>query len=136
MSDHPSTQKAFLASLTRCTESAEFVPAFYRRFMSTSEEVREKFAETDFEQQNRMLVQSLRLVAEATAGDSHGMHELRLRAETHDRHHLDIRPGLYELWFDAVIDTAREYDDGWTPAIEDAWRRTLKYAIDFMVRRH
>ena len=36
-----STQR-FLASLQRCETSADFLPRFYRRFMDTSEEVREK----------------------------------------------------------------------------------------------
>lgn len=136
MADQVSPKEVFVASLDRCTQDAGFVPAFYRRFTSTSDEVREKFAETDFEQQNKMLVRSLRLVAEAMAGEPQGMLELRLRAETHDRQHLDIRPGLYDLWLSSVVETAREFDEQWTPAVEDAWRRTLKYAIDFMVRRY
>lgn len=136
MSEAASPKDEFLTSLERCTESEEFVPAFYRRFMSTSEEVRRKFQTTDFEQQNKMLVRSLRLVAAATAGDHEGMRELRQRAETHDREHLDIRPELYDLWLASVIATAREYDRLWSDAVESAWRRTLQYAIDYMVRRY
>lgn len=136
MSDPSAPKEVFIASLDRCTQSAGFVSAFYRRFMSTCDEVREKFAETDFEQQNKMLVRSLRLVAEAMAGSPQGMLELRSRAETHDRQHLNIRPGLYDLWLSSVIETAREFDDQWSLDIEDAWKRTLKYAIDFMVRRY
>lgn len=135
--DNPTSPKdEFIASLDRCTQSAGFVPAFYRRFMSTCDEVREKFAETDFDQQNKMLVRSLRLIAKAMTGSPQGMQELRSRAETHDRHHLNIRRGLYDLWLSSVIETAREFDDQWSLDVEDSWKRTLKYAIDFMVRRY
>lgn len=136
MSEQPSPKEVFLASLDRCTASDAFVSAFYERFMSTCDEVRQKFRDTDFDEQNNMLIRSLRLVAAATAGDQAGMHELRLRAETHDRHHLDIKPALYELWLSSVIATAREFDHLWNESVEDAWHRTLHYAINYMVRRY
>lgn len=126
----------FLDSLDRCTESDQFVRAFYRKFMSSSDEVRKKFAGTDFELQNKMLVKSLRLVAEATVGHPAAMRELKERAETHDRHHLNIGPWLYQMWLTALVETAAEFDQQWSLEVEDAWNECLKYAIDYMVRRY
>jgi hemoglobin-like flavoprotein len=116
--------------------SGEFIPAFYKRFLATSEDVRRKFQNTDFEKQNKMLLRSLQLVAAATKGEREGLQELRERAETHDRYHLDIKPDLYDVWLSAVVETAREYDKEWIDETEDAWTAILTYAIDYMVRRY
>ena len=112
------------------------MPTFYSRFFLTSQEVKEKFKRTDFGKQNGMLISSLKLVAAATEGEPAGLRELRARATTHDRFHLDIQPELYELWLKSVLDTAREYDGQWDATIEEAWTKTLRHAIDFMVKRY
>ncbi len=124
----------FLQSLERCSEDEDFIASFYDNFLGASEEVREKFAETDFTRQNRMLLKSLRLCAGATAGDLAALRELRERAETHDRQHLNIRPELYDLWLDAIIKTAREYDELWSPDIEEAWNTILGHVIHHMIK--
>ena len=135
MDEQVSHKGLFIESLDRCTDSNEFVSAFYERFVSSSEEVKRKFRNTDFKQQNQMLVRSLRLVAAATSGEQEGLQELRERAETHDRNHLAIKPELYELWRECVIDTACEYDPQWNDEVEDAWQNILTFSIDYMTRR-
>jgi len=126
----------FLESLDRCAASDEFIPSFYKRFLASSREIRDKFHNTDFEQQNKMLLNSLRLTAAATVGDQHGLSELRKRSETHDRYHLNIRPQLYEFWRTAIISVASEHDPQWSEPIEDAWRSILGHVIDHMVKRY
>lgn len=44
-----------------------------------------------------MLLRSLKLVAGATAGEPKSLREIRQRAETHDRYHLNIEPEHYDL---------------------------------------
>ncbi|MCA9230242.1 MAG: globin [Planctomycetales bacterium] len=126
----------FLDSLERCAADEGFLPTFYRRFLASSREVRDKFRHTDFEQQNEMLLNSLRLVAAATAGAQRGLSELKERAKTHDRHHLNIRPQLYEFWRVAIVLTASEFDPLWSDTTEDAWNRILGTVIDHMVRHY
>lgn len=134
--EEPTHRTHFVASLERCTRDESFIPAFYQRFLATSEEIREKFRDTDFEHQNQMLLQSLRLAAGATVGDSASLRELRNRAETHDRHHLNIAPRLYDDWLNAVIETARKFDVEWSDAVEESWRAILGHVIDYMRRRY
>ena len=62
------------------------------------------------------------------------MHEIRERAETHDRHHLDIKPELYEYWFDSVIETARQFDPEWNDDVEQSWSTILGYVIRHMAK--
>lgn len=112
------------------------MPAFYGRFLASSEEVRHKFRHTDFDNQHRMLLRSLELTATATEGDCAGLRELKERGETHDRHHLDIGPHLYELWLSAIVETASEFDAEWTDEVERAWRTILSHVIDHMVTHY
>lgn len=126
----------FLNSLDRCMENENFIPAFYDRFLSTSEEIRHKFRHTDFEQQNKMLLRSLRLAAGATSGESEALKELRERAKSHDQYHLNIEPSLYEIWLKAVIETVQEFDEEWNETVEHNWRTILGYVISYMVKRY
>ncbi len=133
----PATPKdEFLQSLERCNQKRDFIPAFYRRFLGTSEEIREKFGDTDFERQNAMLLQSLQLAAGATMGVPRSLRELRDRATTHDRHHLNIEPRLYEAWLNAVVETASEVDERWDESVEDAWCQILGHVVKHMIRRY
>lgn len=126
----------FLQSVARCTASAAFIPAFYDRFTSASEEIRAKFRFTDFEQQNKALKRSLEMCAFAIAGTPEALAELTARAKTHDRDHLNIEPRFYDIWVDTIIETAAEYDDQWSDAIEAAWRRVLSHVVKHMIRKY
>lgn len=126
----------FLESLERCSQDEKFIPSFYERFLSSSDKIRQKFIFTDFEVQNRMLLRSLKLVSAATEGDQAGLRELTERAETHDRNHLDIDPRLYDFWKDAVIETAKEFDNQWNEDVENAWHKILGYVINHMVKKY
>ena len=124
----------FLDSLERCARSKEFIPTFYANFMSSSEEVREKFLHTNFDRQNSMLLNSLRLASEAVAGNPEGLKELRQRGETHSRNHLKIEPRFYELWLESLITAAHQFDELWDYDIEAAWRQVLGHVIRHMLR--
>lgn len=126
----------FLQSVDRCAESEDFIPSFYERFMSISDEIKDKFRNTKFEDQNRMLLRSLMLAAGATAGDQQSLQDLRERAESHDRHHLNIEPRLYDLWLSTIIETASVFDEEWSDEVGEAWRAILGHVIRHMVKRY
>ena len=134
--DEPTPKEQFLKSLERCSASDRFIPAFYDRFLSSSDEVKHKFRFTDFEHQNKMLLRSLQLCAHATVGLPEALREINERATTHDRHHLNIEPRLYDLWLAAIIETAREFDPQWDESVEASWRRILGHAIQHMIRQY
>lgn len=127
-------KEIFLKSLERCTQSSEFIPTFYDRFVASSPEVRRKFAHTDFAKQNKMLLRSLKLAAAATAGESEGLREITERAEPHDRHHLNIKAHRYELWRTALLETARRCDKQWDTVTEAAWKTILGHVIRRMIK--
>ncbi|QEG33681.1 globin [Bythopirellula goksoeyrii] len=126
----------FLASLERCSANAEFIPAFYKRFLASSEEISIKFRFTNFEKQNAMLLNSLRMSAGATSGSPEALQELKARALSHDRDHLDIKPELYHFWLDAAIATVEEFDDNWTEEVAAAWEKILGFVVEYFKRRY
>jgi len=134
----PRLVEAFLASLKRCLGMPGFMETFYESFVSSSEEVREKFRNTDLQRQARMLSDSLHVLAVAVQGraGSPAWGDLPRLAERHSRKDLDIRPPLYDHWLACLIDTARQHDPLFTPEIEAAWRATLSVGITYMKVRY
>ena len=130
--------ETFLASLKRCLAAPGFLDAFYERFLGSSEEVREKFRNTDMKRQARVLEDSLYVVANAAQGEEKSLARgaLPALAARHDRRGLDIRPGLYDLWIDCIVATAQTHDPQFDPAIERAWRDTLVTGADYMRQRY
>jgi hemoglobin-like flavoprotein len=132
------TRDSFLASLRRCRASAGFLDAFYERFISSSEEIREKFKNTDMARQVRMLEDSLFVVAVAVQGEegSPARSDLPRIAARHSRKDLDIRPGLYDVFLECLIGTVRTHDPQFTAEVEAAWRETMRFGIDYMRERY
>jgi hemoglobin-like flavoprotein len=134
----PSTRDTFLGSLRRCRASAGFLDAFYERFISSSEEIRDKFKNTDMQRQVRMLEDSLFVVANAVQGEegSPARGDLPRIAARHSRHDLDIRPELYDIFLDCLMATVRTHDTQFSAEVEAAWRETMAFGIDYMRARY
>ena len=49
---------------------------------------------------------------------------------------LDIKPELYDLWLDRLVQAVGEFDPMFDPEIEAAWRRLLQPGIEFMKSRY
>lgn len=130
----PDKVDTFRASLKRCLADAGFLDSFYQAFVGSSQEVREKFKNTDMKRQVRMLEDSLYVLAVAVQGGqgSPARGALVGIARKHGRNDLDIRPGLYDLWLSALIETVGRYDPDYSPEVETAWRDTLAGGIEYM----
>jgi hemoglobin-like flavoprotein len=123
--------EAFRASLKRCLEEPSFMTDFYRRFTSSSDEVGEKFRHTEFERQNRVLADSLYVMAAAAQSSKGSIAWQELRHIAGRHRELGIGPGLYDLWLDCLLQAARAHDPQFSPAIDDAWRAMLNPGIAF-----
>jgi hemoglobin-like flavoprotein len=130
--------ETFLSSLRRCLAEPAFLEEFYDRFMDSSEEVREKFRGTDMKRQARVLADSLYVVAVAVQGEEGSVARSALPgiAERHSRRDRDIRPELYDLWIECLVETARARDLQFGPDVEAAWRHTLAFGADYMKQRY
>lgn len=108
-----------------------FFERFYDNFLGLSDEVRGKFSETDMKRQIGMLQRSIyhlvNFYITKEAGDY-----LRSIAYSHSRADHDVKPELYDLWLDAVIQTVRELDPEFDDQVELAWRIVMMPGILYM----
>jgi len=99
--------------------------------------VREKFASTDFVRQKRALKASLHLILMAAQdGDKGPDFYLREVAERHGSAQLDIGAELYDLWLDSLLETVREFDPEFSPAVEQAWEDAMGIGIKYLCARY
>jgi hypothetical protein len=126
--------EVFRASLKRCLEKPDFLLDFYGTFMASSDEIRDKFRNTDFKKQTEVLADSLWAMAVAAQGEpgSPALRDLPRLAERHSRRDLDIRPELYDDWLDSLVATAKRHDPMFSPEVADAWRATLAIGIEIL----
>lgn len=121
-------------SLSRCTKDEKFLDRFYELFMASSEEIRTKFEQTDFERQKKVLSDSLFLILSA-AGTTQGFARAQLEklAKRHSRQQLDIKPEWYIPWLDSLLQTVSEFDAEYSKEVDTAWRESVKDSIEVLV---
>jgi hemoglobin-like flavoprotein len=126
---------SFRDSLKRCLDNPFFLKEFYDRFTSADPAVAEKFKNTDFERQKRVLADSLYLMAVGAQGgpESIAWREIKHIALRHRE--LGITSPLYDVWLDCLLKTAGRHDPKWGPDLESAWKATLEPGIAFFRMR-
>jgi hemoglobin-like flavoprotein len=108
-----------------------FFADFYRRFVASSEEVAEKFKNTDMAKQRKMLKSSFfHMLSFSVSNDVPEF--LAQIAETHRRSNYDIRPALYDLWLECLIATAKQHDSLFSDEVELAWHLVMARGIAYM----
>ena len=132
---HERDIELFNDSIERCSCKPEFLRRFYTRFVASSDAVAKKFERTDLRKQARLLKTSLYIMIMAGGESERNVHLERL-ARRHSRAELDIKPELYDLWLDRLVQAVREFDPMFDPEIEAAWRRLLQPGIEFMKSRY
>ena len=132
---HERDVELFNDSLERCSGRPDFLRRFYTLFLASSDTVAKKFEHTDLKEQARMLRTSLYTMMLASGGSERTAHLERL-AKLHSKAELDIRPELYDLWLDRLVQAVREFDPMFDQEIETAWRRVLQPGIEFMKSRY
>jgi hemoglobin-like flavoprotein len=132
---HERDVELFNDSLERCSTRPEFLNRFYALFLASSAEVARKFERTDMRRQARMLKTSLYVLMMAS-GESERVAHLERLAKLHGRTGLDIRPELYDLWLDRLLQAVAEFDPMFDTETGTAWRRVLQPGIDFMKSRY
>jgi hemoglobin-like flavoprotein len=125
----------FNDSLERCSCEPEFLRRFYTLFLASSDTVAKKFERTDLRKQARLLKTSLYILMLASGESERVVHMDRL-AKLHSRAELDIKPELYDLWLDRLVQAVKEFDPMFDMETETAWRRMLQPGIEFMKSRY
>ena len=124
------------ASYQRCSETPGFFESFYRNFFQACPEAAPRFAHTDFARQNKLLRHALGLLLIFPKQPDVEPTLLTRVAERHSRRDLDVPPSLYPPFVDSLIATIKQYDPAFTPAVEDAWRRTVAKGVGYMISKY
>ncbi|WP_157484886.1 globin domain-containing protein [Gilvimarinus polysaccharolyticus] len=117
-------------SYGRCCNSDSFFVDFYDNFMSSSDEIRALFVDTDMKQQRHLLRNGImQLILHAR-----GMPATKLEAlgESHSRGGYNIKPHWYRDWLKALIATLKKHDREFDQNIEQAWVSALTPGIEII----
>lgn len=128
--------RLFHASLQRCTGRSGFMDRFYSLLLASSKEVADKLKGTSTERQKMMLHASLYLMIFVADGRPESYAHLERIARRHSRSELDIRPELYDLWLDCLIQAVKESDPFFSMEIERVWQTIMRQGIEFMKSRY
>lgn len=122
-----------LASYHRCEAAGGLFDSFYAIFFAKSPDIPPMFAKTDMERQKQDAMASVLMALRLASGDSIARQYIREIAETHSRHGYGIRPGLYDLWLDALCEAVAKHDPHYTAELEHCWRQAMRPAIELMI---
>jgi hypothetical protein len=127
---------AVLASYSRCRESGRFVENFYRRLWARDRGIEQRFHATDMQRQQEVMREAINTLIMFAAESSVARMALDRISGLHSRQRHDVPAYLYTLFADALVETAREGDPRWEPALEPKWRAVLAPGLEYMAARH
>ncbi len=128
--------ETFNESLQRCQANPHFLNLFYRKFVISNAEIREKFSNTNMKHQKMMLHASLYMIMLAIHDNDAASAYLDRVAKRHSKLVLDIRPELYEFWLKTLIETVSEIDPKFSDRVETTWQKVMTYGIEYMISKY
>jgi hemoglobin-like flavoprotein len=127
----------FDESLRRCDSDPRFLDIFYERFLASSPDVQEKFANTDFSRQKRLLRASFYLILLASEDETHGPENyLKHLTVSHGASGLEIGAHFYDLWLDSLLATVKQCDPEYSSEVEAAWEEVMGVGIEYMLKHY
>ena len=81
-----------------------------------------------------MLRQSLHTMLMAPEMDDSGvLHDhMDSIAKRHSRNERDIRPELYDLWLECLLQAVDEHDPLFSHELKESWRASMTHGIDYI----
>ena len=120
---------------TARVDGKEFLEKFYEMFIGRSEEIAEKFKNTDMQRQREHLHMSLNHMIYFSI-DRRASEELLRVGRMHGGANLNIRPGLYEDWLDSLLDAVKLFDGDYDQEVDLAWRVILAPGVAYMKNQY
>jgi len=101
--------------------------------MDSDIEIRQKFANTDFDKQRKLLRKALLSAITFSAGGTVARERLEVIRTSHNRMHLDIRPEFYPVWVDSLVKSVSVCDPKYSGRLDADWRAVLQPTVDFLI---
>lgn len=121
-------------SYGRCLANGNVIETFYGHFLQSSPEVKEKFKNTDFEQQHKLLKHGINLMIMFADGNVAGKSGMKRIMESHARTRLNIEPRFYQLWKAALLKALGEHDRKFDTDTQKAWNHVLEEGIKYVTQ--
>lgn len=119
-------------SYGRAISRRKFLDRFYELFMQSNPVVAQKLVNTDIAKQQELLSQAVNMVILFPQGNKIARNAIKRIRESHKRDGLDIKPAYYHYWIDSLITALAENDPEFNDELEQAWRKVVQKAIDFI----
>jgi hemoglobin-like flavoprotein len=115
-------EESYWRAATATVGGRVFADSFYDRFLARSEDVRKLFQGTDFPVQKRMFTLAILYVSSAYEKPRSG----RVLEQLARRHrNVGVRPEMFDLWMDCLLETVREFDPEWDETVAETWRAVM-----------
>lgn len=116
-------------SYGRCLQDSSFFDKFYDRFLSSSDEIRVKFANTDFDKQKLLIKNGINMVIMFANENKVAVNAINRIRDSHSSARMDIPPRLYDNWRTCLLETIKECDPKLEAECLKAWDEVMRLAI-------
>ena len=122
----------FEASYGRVMQpGCNFFNLFYEIFVSSSPEVAAYFQNTEMNQQITVMEKSFYKLFAFYASAKSDDYLIKI-AQSHNKQHLNVKPYMYDIWLDSIIEAVKQTDSKCDFQVELAWRLILSPGITYM----
>jgi len=118
-----------IESYKRVSREPGFMGRFYERFMASHPDVPARFDGVDMDRQRFLVGRSVTMLLQHASGLDQATPQLTDTARRHGPRELDIPAYLFDRWIESLIETVAEFDPGFRPDLEQAWRTLLRREV-------
>lgn len=124
------------SSYGRCKLSKGFLDTFYDILLASSPDIEHRFRDTDFPRQQKALKRGLTFLIMFSQGSEVAAAKLDQIGEIHDGIHFDIRPDLYPLWTESLMQAIARHDSKFNAGLEKKWRKCLAPGLRYLASKY
>lgn len=125
------------ASFERAKSQTGFARQFYENLFFLSPKLQDHFQKTDFEHQEKALMSGLEFLIQSLHLDQkHAKQQITRIAQSHSANNMNIHPHSYYYWIEALIMTAKEFDQSWHKDMEYYWREVISAPVSFIISQY
>lgn len=119
-------------SYGRCCVSQGFFDTFYNIFLSKNPEIRKMFENTDMKKQKELLREGIAFLTTFAKNSPMAVRKIEKLGESHSANRLNVKPSLYPIWVDSLVEAIKKHDSNFNSDIEKAWRAVVALGISKM----
>ena len=120
-------------SFDRCAAKGDIIGDFYDIFLESHPDISPQFANTNFVQQKKLLLQGLDLTIMFATDEPVGKIGINRIKKSHCKTALNITPELYPYWKQSLLRAISELDPEFSDKLKEQWDLVLQKSIDYII---